>query len=146
MESFEIEFEGDSEGYVTYECPFCDEQFKLVASEIQDEYVKLEELFCPYCGLVDSLDKFYSKEVVEYIQSFAAEWMMKAIHKNSGLIRGSKNIKVDFKKVTYTPIGQPIEIDSVEEVFVCKMCEKNEKVLCNIGFSKIFCAYCGGDL
>ena len=42
MESFTIEFEADSEGYFTYECPFCEEQFKLLAPEVQDEDFELE--------------------------------------------------------------------------------------------------------
>jgi len=33
--SFEVP--GDSEGYVTFECPFCEAEFKLLASEIQND-------------------------------------------------------------------------------------------------------------
>lgn len=146
MESFTIEFEADSEGYFTYECPFCEEQFKLLASEVRNEDFELEELFCPYCGLVDSADKFYSKEVLAYIQNLAEEWMINAINKSFGSIKSSKNFKVDFKKIKHNSITKPSEIDSVEEVFTCKVCEKHEKVLFSAGASKVFCAYCGGDL
>ena len=46
--TFEISIEGDSEGYVTFECPFCESEFKLNASEFQDEDNVFSELFCPY--------------------------------------------------------------------------------------------------
>lgn len=146
MESIKIEFEADSDGYFTYKCPFCEKQFKLLASEVQDEDFELEELFCPYCGLVDDADKFYSKEILAYIQNLTEEWMINTINKSFGSIKSSKNFKVDFKKIKHNSIAKPSEIDSVEEVFTCGVCEKNEKVLFCAGASKVFCAYCGGDL
>ena len=33
---FSIKIQGDSEGYVTFECPFCGSEFKLQAGEYQD--------------------------------------------------------------------------------------------------------------
>lgn len=146
MESFTIEFEADSDGYFTYECPFCEEQFKLFASEVQDGDFELEELFCPYCGLVDDASKFYSKEVLAYIQNLAEESMIDALNKSFGSIKSSKNFKVNFKKIKHNSIAKPSEIDSVEEVFTCEMCGNHEKVLFSAGASKVFCAYCGGDL
>ncbi|HEM6271241.1 TPA: hypothetical protein ACGOYL_000291 [Streptococcus suis] len=146
MESFKIEFEADSDGYFTYECPFCEEQFKLLASEVQDGDFELEELFCPYCGLVDDANKFYSKEVLAYIHNLAEEWVIGALNKSFGSIKSSKNFRVNFKKIKHNSIAKPSEIDSVEEMFTCEMCGKHEKVLFSAGDAKVFCAYCGGDL
>jgi hypothetical protein len=33
IENFTITIQGDSEGYVTFECPYCDSEFKLQAGE-----------------------------------------------------------------------------------------------------------------
>lgn len=44
-----IKIQGDSEGYVTFECPFCGSEFKLQAGEYQDDEHPFEDLFCPYC-------------------------------------------------------------------------------------------------
>ena len=58
--STEISFtiQGDSEGYVTFECPFCGSEFKLQADEFQSDDEPLEELFCPYCGLTREKNDF----------------------------------------------------------------------------------------
>ena len=66
--TFTFSIEGDSEGYVTFECPFCGAEFKLQAGEYQDEDKPLEELFCPYCGLTKGKDEFLSAEVIEQAQ------------------------------------------------------------------------------
>ena len=51
-ENFTITIQGDSEGYVTFECPYCNSEFKLQAGEYQnDEGNLLKNCFCPYCGL-----------------------------------------------------------------------------------------------
>lgn len=55
---------GDSEGFVTFECPFCGSEFKLQAGEYQNENEPLEDLFCPYCGLTREKNAFYSKDVI----------------------------------------------------------------------------------
>ena len=48
--SFEIQ--SDSDGYVTFQCPFCHNKFKILASETQNDNQFYSELFCPYCVLI----------------------------------------------------------------------------------------------
>ena len=49
--NFTITIQGDSEGYVTFECPYCDSEFKLQAEEYQNDDNQFEDLIFPYCGL-----------------------------------------------------------------------------------------------
>ena len=42
--SLSITIQGDSEGYVTFECPFCGAEFKLQAGEYQDVEFPLQDL------------------------------------------------------------------------------------------------------
>ena len=37
----------DSDGYVTFECPFCQAGFKLLTDEFQGDEQSCDELFCP---------------------------------------------------------------------------------------------------
>lgn len=146
VENFTIEFEADSDGYFTYGCPYCGEYFKLLANEVQEENSVLEELFCPYCGLVDDANNFWTKEVLQYIQDVVMEWMINSLNKSFSSIKSSKYLRVDFKKIEHHPISKPSEVDDVEEEVFCSSCGKHEKVLFNAGASKVFCAYCGGDI
>ena len=49
--SFDITMEGDREGYVTFECPFCGSSFGLRADEVKNDEGTLDKIYCPYCGL-----------------------------------------------------------------------------------------------
>ena len=68
-ENFTITIQGDSEGYVTFECPYCDSEFKLQAGEYQNDDEPFEELFCPYCGLAKEKNEFLSSDVIEQAQT-----------------------------------------------------------------------------
>lgn len=149
--SFDFSIEGDSEGYVTFECPYCGSEFKLQASEYQNDKQPLDELFCPYCGLTKDKNEFLSREVIEQaeaiIQNYLADKlnnafkkMQKSLSKSGGII-----------KMTYTPLKK-INVkdlktkDTSEEAFECRLCHNHTKVLYCAGVSKVFCPYCGVDI
>lgn len=147
---FDIKIEGDSEGYVTFECPFCESEFKLNISEFQNEDNVFTELFCPYCGLTDEINKFYSKEVIKQAEAIAYNYMMDQINKAFSdikrSVRNNKYIKVDFKELKKVNLKELKDKDTVEEIFSCHMCENHVRVLYCAGISKIFCPYCGVDI
>jgi transcription elongation factor Elf1 len=148
--SFDIRIEGDSEGYVTFECPFCESEFKLNASEFQDEDNIITELFCPYCGLTDEINTFYSKEVIEQAEAIAYNYMVEQMNKMFNnfkrSVRGNKYIKVDFKELKKVNLKELKDKDTVEEIFSCRICENHVRVLYYAGASKVFCSYCGVDI
>lgn len=148
--NFEIKIDGDSEGYVTFECPFCESEFKLNASEFQNDDNIFTELFCPYCGLTDGINKFYSKEVIEQAKAIAYNSMMEQINQMFSdfkrSVKGSKHIKVNFKELKKVNLKELKDKDTVEEIFSCPMCENHVRVLYCAGISKIFCPYCGVDI
>lgn len=149
-EKFEISIEGDSEGYVTFECPFCESEFKLNAGEFQDEDNVFSELFCPYCGLIDKVNTFYSKEVIEQAKAIAYNYMMEEVNKVFNdfkrSVKRNKFIKVDFKELKKVNLKELKDKDTTEEIFSCPMCENHIRVLYCAGVSKVFCAYCGVDI
>lgn len=146
----DIKIEGDSEGYVTFECPFCESEFKLNAGEFQDDDNVFTELFCPYCGLTDEINKFYSREVIEQAEAIAYNYMMEQMNKVFNdfkrSVKSSKFIKVDFKELKKVNLKELKDKDTVEEVFACPICENHVRVLYCSGASKVFCAYCGVDI
>lgn len=148
--NFQISIEGDSEGDVTFECPFCESEFKLNAGEFQDEDNVFTELYCPYCGLADEINKFYTREVIEQAQAIAYNYMIQELNKTFKKIKNScrrnSYIKVDFKELKKVNTKELKDKDTVEEKFSCPTCGNHIKVLYCSGVSKVYCAYCGVDI
>lgn len=106
-ENFTITIQGDSEGYVTFECPYCDSEFKLQAGEYQNDDEPFEELFCPYCGLAKEKNEFLSSDVIEQAQAIAYNHMVEELNKSFKKMQRSVNrskglIKMDFKPFLYS--------------------------------------------
>ena len=79
--SFKINMECDSDGYVTFECPFCGSTFGLRADEVKTEDGMIDELFCPYCGLTKDTNAFWTKEVLQQINDIASNYMAEQLNK-----------------------------------------------------------------
>lgn len=143
--------QGDSEGYVTFECPFCGSEFKLKAGEYQDEELPLEELFCPYCGLTRNKNDFLSHEVIEQAQAMAYNYAIEELNKTLGKMAKSINRSNGIIKMNYRPLKKVTtkelrDKDTSEVEFSCICCNRHVKTLYCAGSSKIFCPYCGVDI
>lgn len=150
--TFSFTIQGDSEGYVTLECPFCGSEFKVQAGEFQSDDNPVIELFCPYCGLTSGGSNFYSKETMEKAQSLVMNYAIEQLNKSFGDISRSINsggksiIKMTFKPLKKVNVKELKERDTTEEIFACTCCENHVKVLYCAGASKVFCPYCGVDI
>lgn len=147
--SFTIQ--GDSEGYVTFECPFCGSEFKLQAGEYQDEEQPFDELFCPYCGLTSERDRFLSQDVIDQAEALAYNYMVEelnsAFKKMSRSINKHKSIiKMTFKPLKKVNTKELKDKDTTEVEFACSHCDHRVKALYCAGAAKIFCPYCGVDI
>ena len=78
--------QGDSEGYVTFECPYCGSEFKLQAGEVQSDEEPVLELFCPYCGLAKEKSAFWSKDVRDKARALAENYMIEELNKAFGKV------------------------------------------------------------
>jgi len=56
----------DSDNCVSFNCPHCNERFKLEVIEFEE--FEGEKLYCPYCGLNDAIKEFYSDDTINAAQ------------------------------------------------------------------------------
>lgn len=150
-ENFTITIQGDSEGYVTFECPYCDSEFKLQAGEYQNDDEPFEELFCPYCGLAKEKNAFLSSDIIEQAQAIAYNHMVEELNKTFNKMQRSVNhskglIKMDFKPLKKIATKELKDKDTTETEFTCSCCGHKVKVLYCAGAAKVFCPYCGVDI
>ena len=148
---FSFTIQGDSEGYVTFECPFCGSEFKLQAGEYQSDDEPFEDLFCPYCGLTKEKNAFLSSEVIEKARALAYNYAMEELNKAFGKMAKSINRSKGLIKMTYKPLKKVAtkelkDKDTAETEFECSCCNRRMKVLYCAGASKVFCPYCGVDV
>ncbi len=143
-----ITLHADSDGFISYECPFCNSTFKLSASDINDENFPIEELFCPYCGLADSPNKFLSTAAEEAINNlvhnYAANMLNQEFSKMARSINSKKGLlSMKYKPIEMLPEKDVSDDDSPGDIVKCNTCERAVKVFPNAGMSKVFCPYCG---
>lgn len=149
--SFTIRINGDIDGYITFECPYCSSGFKLQAGEFQNNEESFEEIFCPYCGLVKGKNEFLSSEIIEQAKVLAYNYLTDELNttfdRMKKKLKHSKSIlKMEFKPLKKRILNEIREQDTAETEFSCSCCNHRVKVLYCAGTSKIFCPYCGVDI
>lgn len=152
MEEIKIEMtiQPDSEGYVTFECPYCESQFKLSVDECQNDEDVYVDFCCPYCGLMGNRNNFYTKEVIGEIQNRIYNLMTRTVNKEldkmSRQLKKSKFLSMKVNELKERATNELADKDTIEETFQCSLCGKHEKVIYCSGIAKVYCAYCGSDL
>lgn len=146
--SFEIAMEGDRDGYVTFECPFCGSSFGLRADEVKNEDGYMDKIYCPYCGLNNDFDSFLPNEIIEQAKEIAYNWMIEQLNQTFEKMTKDINTHQGIVKMRYKPLkkNEISEIHShegVEEAFECENCNHHVKVLYVTGSSLVYCPYCG---
>ena len=141
----QISIPADEDGFVSFECPHCEQRFKLRADEFEES--NIINLFCPLCGLAHDLDHFYSKDFIEKATNLANQEAMETIYdmfKNlERKSRGNKFVKfkagpktrVDIKKI-YENIDELIEVE-------VECCNRHLKVTELDKLIGVYCSYCG---
>lgn len=135
----------DDDGFLSLQCPFCSEYFKIPGTETIDD--SHYELFCPYCGLVTETNHFLSKEVREKALRLAKNHMYELLNdfmsNMEKTFKNSKSVKV--KKGKRLDLNSPkiiIETDNMN-TFILPCCER--KIKANLIDSIVYCPFCGGE-
>lgn len=146
--SFDITMEGDREGYVTFECPFCGSSFGLRADEVKNDEGTLDKIYCPYCGLNSDSDEFLPQEVIEQAEKIVHNYAVEQFNQAFGKMAKSMNGHHGIIKMTYKPLkkkelSELYSHEGTEEAFECKSCKHHVKVLYVTGNTLVYCPNCG---
>lgn len=150
MEEISFIIEGDSEGKILLECPFCSSEFKLRAGEIQNEQKTISEISCPYCGLSNYFNEFLTLDIRNQVETILKNYTIDKINasfsKSFKRLDRNKHIKAKYKPIKKVNIPNVVITVTPEEEFTCRICEKHVSVIYNAGVSNIFCSFCGVDI
>ncbi|MBW3496186.1 hypothetical protein [Bacillus sp. FDAARGOS_1420] len=144
--NFIISKQSDLDGFTSFSCSLCGEEFKLQTDEVQKKDVI--ELFCPSCGIPSPLSTFYTDDIIENAKILAANEVSKMLNdmfkdlKKS--TRGNKYVKVksnsSFPVKKARTLYEKDELDEIE--FTCCSRKAKTSILAKSGSSP-FCPYCG---
>jgi uncharacterized Zn-finger protein len=142
---FCITIPSDDNGFITLQCPFCSDRFKLTAEDFQRE--DIIDIFCPYCGLQHEPSRFLTDEVLEQAQVIAMNYAKSIINDFS------KDLKRQFKRKKHISFkaGNPLKMENDRILFEREELEKTKLECCQLTvktrpLSKeigIYCPCCG---
>ncbi|MFN7253335.1 MAG: hypothetical protein ACK4M9_21550 [Anaerobacillus sp.] len=143
--NFVIYKQCDIEGFNSFKCSLCGEDFKLKTNEVQEDDVI--ELFCPNCGIPSPISSYYTADIIEHAETLVMNEAMDMLNDMfKGLERTArKNKNLTFKRDKRLPIKQPMalyENDDLDQIeFIC--CNRKAKLSLLSKTIKPFCPYCG---
>ncbi len=142
---FKITVPSDNDGFITLQCPFCDDRFKLTVADFERE--DIIEICCPYCGLRHQHNHFLTDEVIEQANIIVANYAKSIINKwakdSERRFRSNKHIK--FKA------GKPLKMDKEKTLFEKEELETYNLKCCQITVKTrplsqvigVYCPCCG---
>lgn len=138
---FSFTLPSDDEGYIEYECPFCEEVFRLDKNFFQGER-ESDELFCPLCNMKSNVQNFYTTECVEYMSKMKVYLSEVYLDKQlKDMAKKSKGLmKYKSKKRSLEPEMFNLHPE-IETKHCCSKC--NELFKTKMGSNIIYCPYCG---
>lgn len=138
LDNFEVSLKVDEDGLIGRECPNEDCQIKYfkISNNIPDKINNKDfkfsntEIKCPYCGILKSIQKFHTKQQIEWIKSMLAKDFMSEMQRTiqesfSGFPKCSTNdifsISMEYKPANLPPVKSIIE-EKLKTIILCDMC------------------------
>ena len=141
LQPLEISFSTDADGFLSQECPSCEQWFKVIFGEGSEEPIS----HCPYCGH-SGQNCWFTQAQVDYMQAVAADVALGPELKK--LERQLKGMSKGFLKASMTsnlpkPPPAPIETDDLFDMLNLSCCNETIKVTRR---ERYFCIICGMEI
>lgn len=133
----------DDDGFVSLQCPYCNETFKITGGLANEE--NISQLCCPYCGLFKEPNSFLTSDVIEQARILAYNNMVKILNKGLKKMESSfKNNKcMTFKKGKDIEQNEEKELIEPNNLQLLKVKCCNTEIKIFITNSVAYCV-CGG--
>lgn len=137
----QISLPTDADGYLSQECPSCEQRFKVLFGEGSEEPIT----FCPYCGY-QGRDCWYTKDQVEYIQAVTANAVFgPELERLEREMKSASNgfLKIHMNAEIPEAGSPPMEADEMLDILRFTCC--NETVKLN-RHDRHYCIICGKEV
>lgn len=135
----------DIGGFISFNCPFCHERFKLVPDDVEAESSYI--LYCPICGLRHKKRKFVSIEALDAMQRKVENVLAGTINgflqELEGSLQSSNLISFKAESSLKPQNDKVILEDSKLEIRKTHCCQKQVKLRLLDILLNAYCPYCG---
>ena len=137
----EISLPTDADGFLSQECPSCEQRFKVIFGAGSEEPIS----YCPYCGH-NGQNCWFTQAQVDYMQSVAANVALapelkKFERQLKGMSKGF--LKASMKSNLPKPPPAPMETDDRLNILRLPCCNETVKVTRH---ERHFCIICGTEI
>ena len=138
-----IKVPSDNDDFYEYECVHCEKIFRL--NKFFFNTTDKDVLYCPYCGLREDIDRFYTTKFIEHKNAIAENYVARELNKQfSDLGRDLKN---SVLSISITPIEEELVEEltltsGIELNIKCSACDEIYKIEDNHVVLS-YCPYCG---
>lgn len=137
----EINFSTDADGFLSQECPSCEQRFKVIFGEGSEESIS----YCPCCGH-SGQNCWFTQAQVDYMQSVAADVALapelkKFERQLKGMSKGF--LKASMNSNLPKPPPAPMETDDWLDILHFPCCDETVKVTRH---ERHFCIICGTEI
>ena len=137
----EISFPTDTDGFLSQECPSCNQRFNVIFGQGSEEPIS----FCPYCGY-NGQDCWFTQDQVDYVQAMAVDTVLAPeLRKFEQRLKGTSKglFELDIKSNLPKPSVAPMETDDPFDILHFPCCKETVKVDKQ---QKHFCLICGMEV
>ena len=137
----EISFPADANGFLSQECPSCEQRFKVIFGEGSEEPIS----YCPYCGH-NGQNCWFTQAQVDYMQSVAANVALgPELEKFKRQLKGMSKgfLKTSMKSNFPKPPPAPMETDDRLDILHLPCCNETVKLTRH---ERHFCIICGTEI
>lgn len=141
MRELEVSFPTDADGFLSQECPSCEQRFKVVFGQGSEEPIA----YCPYCGY-NGRECWHTQPQVEYMQAVAANVALAPeLKKLERQLKGMPTsfLKIDVKSNLPWPPPPPMETDEPFDILRFPCCNETIKAERHDHLS---CVICGAEV
>lgn len=135
-----MSFPTDSDGFLSQECPSCNQIFKVLFGEGSEQPIS----YCPYCGY-NGQDCWHTERQVDYIQAVVSNVVLgpklKKLERQMNAISNGF-LKIDMKSNLPKVPAAPIEMDDPLAIFRYPCCNETIKATRH---DHHFCIICGTE-
>ncbi|MGH1288373.1 hypothetical protein COF09_30395 [Bacillus toyonensis] len=143
--NFDIQLPTDADGYFKMNCPYCNNKFKLSANEFKN--TDITNLYCPICGLTNTISTFYSNELYEkamaLVKNYAEQQIYELLKGFKRKSRSSKGLKIQVGKKNVIHGPELHEQDDYLVIVKKACCNSHVKVTELDKWIDPYCSYCG---